>query len=62
MGGTTMSNDSSPLARTGVPISVTLLSMWMRLWLKRKLRNPWRSLPSSIQKVPSRVMPVRIFS
>ena len=38
--GTTMSKDSSPLARTGVPISSTFESIWIRLSLKRKFRTP----------------------
>src|ERR1700721_1311796 len=60
--GTTMSNDSSPLARTGTLIAATFDSMAIKLWLKRKLRRPHCTLPFSIRNVPSRVIPVTIFS
>lgn len=45
--GATMSNDSSPLARTGTPISSTFDSMCSRLSLNRKFRTPKRIFPPS---------------
>src|ERR1700751_3976005 len=60
--GTTMSNDSSPHARTGTLIASTLESIWIKLSLKRKLRTPPRKRPFAIRNVPSRVMPVSTFS
>src|ERR1700731_3563391 len=54
MAGTTMSNDSSPQERRGTLMASTFESMWMRLWLKRKLRIPCLIFPFSTRKVPSR--------
>ena len=50
IGGTTISNDSSPAARTAGPIISTFESISRMLWLKRKFRTPPATRPSSTKK------------
>src|SRR5208283_3080561 len=60
--GTTMSNASSPDARTAGPSASTLDSISSMLSLNRKLRSPQTTRPPSTRNVPSRVIPVSTFS
>src|SRR5437763_677891 len=62
MAGTTISNVSSPDARTGAESASTLESISISPTLKRKLRTPATTWPPSTRNVPSRVIPVKIFS
>src|ERR1035441_9007974 len=59
--GTTMSNVSSPDARTAGESASTFDSISISPTLKRKLRTPADTSPPSTRNVPSRVMPVKIF-
>src|ERR1035438_8529804 len=59
--GTTISNVSSPDARTSGDSASTFESISVNPTLKRKFRTPADTSPPSTRKVPSRVIPVKIF-
>src|SRR5438477_6593084 len=51
---------TTPPEHTGIDIPSTWFSIWTMLWLNRKFRTACVTLPFSIAKSPSRVMPVRV--